>query len=127
MPEILECHICGVRTDFVCRDCSEPVCEDCCIPMTLQNQIDYALCSECYDSQETAIYFEAAKEQEIAEKAKAKKKAAADKRRATYWKPENIEKRRLAKLKHKQERAERNRQMLEAAAKAVADMFRGMF
>ena len=127
MPEILECHICGAQTDFTCRDCDEPVCEDCCTPMTLQNQIDYALCAECYDLQETATYFEAAKEHEISEKLKAKKKATADKRRARYWKPENVEKRRLAKLKHKQERAERDRQMLEATAKAVAGMFRGMF
>ena len=44
-----KCHICGAPTDFLCESCEEPVCEDCTAPYDQFTQIDYDLCSECYE------------------------------------------------------------------------------
>jgi len=123
----LTCHICEAATDFTCDQCKEPVCEDCCVQMTTHTQIDYPLCTECQESNETADYAERSQEwarQEAVDKKKAK---VAARRKATYWKPENVEKRRLAKAKRKAEKIERDREMMKAAVQFIGSAFRGMF
>ena len=55
----------------------------------------------------------------------AKKKVIADKRRETYWKPENVAKRRAAKAERKRLRAEQAKKNLADAFRIVGEMFRG--
>ena len=121
------CHICGASTEFTCDRCDEPVCEDCCTPMTYHNQIDYPLCTVCHEGIEARRSLEYWEEKKKQDAIKAKKDAANAKARANYWKPENIEKRRLAKEKRKEERREQARKDLEEAKRIVGEMFRGMF
>ena len=122
----MNCHICGNTTDYHCQDCGEPVCEDCCVPFTLQNQIDYTKCQQCEDGDEARYWLENSREQERQEKIEAKKAHRAEIRRKNYWKPENVEKRRLAKIERKSLAIEQQRKMMEEAVKVVGDMFRGM-
>lgn len=123
----MNCHICNGETDFTCVDCGEAVCEECCVQMTLHNQIDYVLCTICGDGREAERsrfhHAEYLKEQEI----KAKKDARSAKARANYRKPENIEKRRVAKIERRKRAAELRKKQMEQAARIVSNMFRGMF
>lgn len=116
------CHMCESETDFTCRDCDKPVCEDCCVVQTIHNQIDYALCKSCGMGYEAMRADEAHKEYELAEQKRTRQEAINAKRKATYWKPENVEKRRLAKAKRNAERVERNRKMLAETFRIVNSM-----
>ena len=117
----MNCHICGAETDFICERCEEPVCEDCCTPYTLQNQIDYALCTDCNDYRQEMRRAEWLREDEKKQAERAKKDAANAKARAIYWKPENVEKRRLAKIERKKQKAEQARRMLAETFRLVND------
>lgn len=121
------CYICESLTEFTCDQCKEPVCEDCCVQMTIHNQIDYPLCTECQDSNETADYAERSKERARQETVDKKKAEAALKRHANYWKPENVEKRRVAKAKRKADKIEHDQEMMKVAVKFIGTAFRGMF
>lgn len=46
----LPCHICGRKTDIICRNCEEPFCEKCQAPYNQFSQIDYDCCESCYTS-----------------------------------------------------------------------------
>jgi len=119
------CHVCEENaTDFTCQICGEPVCEDCCIVPTYMNQLDYALCTVCEDGNQSRRMADYEKEAKIQESIAARKKAIQDKRHATYWKPENVAKRKAAKIERKRLRAEQARQQFEQAFKMVAEMFR---
>jgi len=120
------CHVCEEnKTDFTCHICGEPVCEDCCVVPTYHNQLDYALCTVCEEGNQARRMVDYEKEATIQESIATKKKAIQDKRHATYWKPENVEKRRVAKAERKRLQAEQAMQRLEQAFKIVGDMFRG--
>ena len=121
VSEELKCHMCGNPTDYCCQDCGEPVCEDCCVPYDQFTQIDYTLCQSCRDGQEASDWLARDREHKRQEAIKAKRDArnAASKKR--YWKPENVEKRRLAKIERNRLRVERNRKMLAEAFRIVAD------
>jgi len=121
------CYICESITDFTCEKCKEPVCEDCCVPMTLQNQIDYAFCTLCQGADEAAHWARIDREerQQAAIKAEKEKKSAA--RKARYYLPENVAKRKAAKIERKRLRAEEEKERLKSAVKIVSEMFRGMF
>jgi hypothetical protein len=95
------CHICGHITDFECDSCGEPVCYDCCVKMTIHNQIDYPLCKECNDNHECAKaeHYQRIEEEKETEKLERERKSKL--RRTNYYKPENIEKRRLDKIERK--------------------------
>ena len=121
----MECHLCGTEADWHCKDCGEPTCEDCLVPFTLQNQIDYCLCNSCYEGRETERYFENCREEELRDKVEAEKKIKRDKRRANYWKPENVAKRKEIKRLKNIARVEANRKMLAEAFKIVGEMFGG--
>lgn len=62
--EDMECHICSVHTVFFCTRCGEPVCDSCCVPFTLQNQVDYDLCTRCGRNQEDEYAEEMRREEE---------------------------------------------------------------
>lgn len=118
------CHICGKLSEFVCEKCGQPACEDCLVPFTLQNQIDYCLCNYCHDSSENSRLLDALEEAEWMEKQNAQKVELAVKRRANYWKPENIEKRRLKKIQLKKDREEADRKRIEEVASVMKDFMR---
>lgn len=122
-----KCHMCGNETDYCCQDCDQPVCEDCCVAMTLQNQIDYTLCMECNDSNEASEYLDRAKEWKREAEAEAKKEKREKARRAAYWKPENVDKRKVKKEALALARKQARDKMLEEAVSTVSQMFRGMF
>jgi len=126
MTESLVCHICEHITDFTCDVCGEPVCEDCCVQMTLQNQIDYPLCEECYDSAQCSALAERRQEETWQEKRKQEKEKRAAVRRANYRKPENVEKRRLKKIEAKRLKREETLRFLAEAENVIRQMFRGM-
>ncbi len=123
----MNCHLCESDTDFTCDRCGEPVCEDCCVKMTIHNQIDYPLCTLCGEMREIekAAYYR--REEEVKEKEQAIKDKRAATRKANYWKPENIEKRRLKKIEQQKMKRELSEKQVANAAKIIAQMFRGMF
>ena len=121
---IEKCHICRNDTDFFCDKCENPVCEDCCVQMTEYNHIDYPLCQDCQDTNEAYYYLERSREWKREDEAKAKKEARNAKARANYWKPENVEKRRLAREKRKREKVKLARKQLKETLKAVSSFFR---
>ena len=123
----MKCHMCDAETDWVCRDCDQPVCEDCVVQMTYHNQIDYTLCTECYDNAAATDYLIRAKEWKEEEAIAAKKEIRRKARQKAYWKPEAVEKRRLAKIAKRKAAIELHNKQAMAAMKTVADMFRGMF
>lgn len=118
----MNCHICGAETEFACQDCGQPVCEDCCVPYTQFNQCDFTRCNECQSGIDAETARENmrrwAQEEEEQRKEEEKQRKLEHRRkmaRKRYWKPENIEKRRIAKIKRRQERAElRSKQLIEA-------------
>lgn len=119
------CHVCEENeTDFICDDCGEPVCEDCCVVPTYHNQIEYPFCTVCEDGRQERRSNEWERENKAQEAITAKNKAIADKRRATYRKPENVAKRKAAKAERKWIAAEQARDRLAQAFKIVNDMFR---
>ena len=111
-----KCHICGNLSEFKCHDCEEPVCEDCCVPFTLQNQIDFTLCSSCHDGNEAIKSMEYWKEEERQDRLNKEKTQRNKKRRALYWKPENVEKRKRTREK---KLIVENKQRQEMRAEAV--------
>lgn len=111
-------------TEFYCCQCDEPVCEDCCVECTYQNQLQDTLCVGCGDSNDIDRQEEVDKEYDLEQEKKLRRELINSKRKATYWKPENVEKRRVAKIKKNKERAERNRKMIEETFKIVGSMFR---
>lgn len=122
----MKCHICESETDFTCVQCDEPVCEDCCVVPTYLNQIDYALCVECGDSNDCRRADKQEKDWEREEKIKEEKEKKSKARKETYWKPENIAKRRVLKAERKRLKAEQARQRMADSVRFVVDMFRGM-
>ena len=115
----MKCHLCEQETDFTCDRCGEPVCFDCCVKMTIHNQIDYSLCSLCGDVQQIARSEYYQKQEEEKELEQKLKKEKADKRRANYYKLQNIEKRRLAKIERHRIKREQMEQMLGNAVRIV--------
>lgn len=120
----LQCHICGGSTEFTCGDCGWSVCEDCCVVPTFHNQIEYTKCQDCEDSDEMEREEEWKREYEKNLALKKKKEAQAAARRANYRKPENVTKRRLAKIERKRVIAEQQEERMKRAMKIVSDMFR---
>jgi hypothetical protein len=93
--------------------------------MTIHNQIDYDLCQECHDGNEyemAMIDYKLKQEQEEADKERKRKNALA---RERYRRPENVEKRRLAKEEREKERAESYLQGLRVVAKVLSN-WRGL-
>jgi len=122
----MNCHICNRETEFTCDVCEEPVCDDCCVPITIHNQIDYPLCKTCNEGHEAARY-ECARQKNLGEEvAKAKKDARNAEARARYWKPENVAKRKAAKVERKKQREALRRAYAEEVAQVMASMFRGL-
>ena len=124
MKDEMKCHMCGGVTDFVCRDCDMPVCENCLVEFTYMIQIDYSLCQSCDDYHQAEAYLERdedLKYEEAIEAKKEKRRAAA---RTRYWKPENIEKRKLAKKENRKLEAEFRQKQLAETAKILGNIFR---
>ena len=122
----MKCHICDADTEWFCRQCDEPVCEDCCVPFTLQNQIDYTLCTVCHDGYEARRSIEYARQEKEREERERIKNDRLEKRRAAYRKPENVQKRRVARLQRKLEAIALKRKQFAEAVRIVSEMFRGM-
>lgn len=95
--------------------------------MTIHNQIDYPLCTDCQDIRDANDHDERSREWARQEQENKKKVEASATRKANYWKPENVAKRKAAKAKKREEKIERNKKMVEDAAKWIAESFRGMF
>jgi hypothetical protein len=127
IKEELKCHLCGNITEFYCRDCGEPVCEDCCVPFTLQNQIDYTLCTSCHDGNEARRSLECWREEEKQKAKGEKRKLRREAARKRYWKPENVAKRKERCEAEKRARIELKKKQMEEAMGIVSRMFRGMF
>ena len=122
------CHYCEENeAEGKCEQCDQPVCIDCCVVMTLQNQIDYPLCLECEDNNETDREIEAQAEWKWEEERKAKKAIISAARKKAYWKPEAVEKRRLKKIEKQRLQKEANEKRMKETVRIVGDMFRGMF
>lgn len=121
-----KCHMCEEETEFYCRDCGEPVCEDCAVPYTLQNQIDYTKCQSCQDGGAAARSLEYNRQQEEIEKKKAIQAKRIATRKANYYKPENIAKRKAAKIERDRQKIELRRKQMQEAFRIVNEMFRGM-
>ena len=125
MQEYEASHICGLpASDFTCRDCDEPVCEDCCVPFTLQNQIDFTLCTSCDDGYKARRSMEYWKREEAQEKIDGERELKNKKRRERYRRPENVERRRKAREERKRAEAERRIKMFSETMKIVGGMFR---
>ncbi|MEM5785839.1 MAG: hypothetical protein AAGU11_00895 [Syntrophobacteraceae bacterium] len=119
----MKCHICEMETSFICDRCDEPVCEYCCTPMTIHNQIDYPLCKWCNEGREAEIALMYYEEEKAKRLAKAKREAINASARANYNKPENVEKRRLARIERKKKQAERAKEMLAETIRLVNGWF----
>ncbi len=117
------CHICETETEFSCEVCHNPVCEDCCVAMTYHNQIDYPLCHDCETSRENAYHAENEREREQEEQLRLKKEKTASTRKTNYFKPENIEKRRLKKIERKRLKTELLKSQLEATYRIAGEVF----
>ena len=122
-----KCHICDEETEYYCRDCDKPVCEECCAVPTYHRMIDYTLCTECELSREVSEIKEREKEWKIEEERKVKKEKGAKTRRATYWKPENVAKRKDKKEALLIARREADEKRAKEVAKVIGSMFKGMF
>jgi len=120
----MNCHICQHEADFNCDSCGEPVCFDCCVKMTIHNQIDYPLCELCEDTRQTLRSNHYQEQEEKKESVKKEKERKAKIRRNNYWKPENIEKRRLAKIERKRKKAEQMEKMFSDTVRIVNNWFR---
>lgn len=116
-----KCHMCGNLTDYFCRDCGEPVCEDCCVPYDQFNLIDYTLCQSCYDGDMARRELEVYREEELEAEKRAKREARNKAARKRYWLPENVEKRRLAKVEKKRREAEQARKVLAETFRVMRD------
>ena len=123
----LECHICGHITDFRCHQCKEPVCEDCCVPFTLQNQIDYALCECCHDGNEARRSLRQWAEEDRQKAKDEKRKQLNKEARIRYWKPENVTKRIARHEARRKVEIELRQKQMEETMKIVSEMFGGMF
>jgi len=121
----LKCHICGHITDFHCRDCDEPVCEDCCVPFTMHNQIDFALCTCCHDGNQAREHLRRCKENEIQDAKDEKRKQKNKEARRRYWKPENVAKRKERKEARKKAKMELREKQLADTINIVSKIFRG--
>ena len=87
------CSLCGIQTEFTCDDCGSPICEDCCIQPTYLNQVEGVLCVDC----NVALENEQVKIQECEWEEEDKKEKRSKARKANYWKPENVAKRKAVK------------------------------
>jgi len=115
--------MCGeIADEFRCKDCDLPVCEDCCVQPTYMNQVDYTQCQECGDYAQEEYFLEVSREQEYEAKLEAKRQKRRDDAKTRYWKPENVEKRRLKKIERNKLRVERNQKAFASAMKIVGDM-----
>ena len=123
----MNCHICGSETNFTCNDCNKSVCEDCCVVPTYGNQIDYALCTECWDSREVVFWRDRDEERKQEEAERIKKEKRKKARFENYWKPENIEKRRKAKEEKIRLKIELKKKQMKETVNRINSMFRGMF
>jgi len=95
--------------------------------MTYHNQIDYTKFQDCEDNDQANNYLANCREWKKEEAAKAKKEACKKARHIAYWKPEAIEKRRIAKELYRKEAAELYEKRMKETIKVVSNMFRGMF
>lgn len=124
--KIEECTICGKEAEFTCETCGEYTCEDCLTPFTLQNQIDYCLCSCCHNGNERDRADEYQRREEEEKQLLKIKNEKAHKRWLWYHSAEQIEKRRqkrIALLKLRQERAAKRAQEM---GRILADIFKHM-
>lgn len=122
-----KCHLCGIRTDFYCRDCDQPVCEDCCVMPTYHNQIDYSLCTECETGREVEEMEEREREWKIEAEIKEKKEKKATARKVAYWKPENVAKRKAKRVALLLARKEASERRMKETVEIIRSIFRGMF
>ena len=127
MAENMICHMCDNSTEWICAQCGEPVCEDCCAVSSYMNLIEETRCKECEDGIQSNRADEWFREHRKEEATNAVKAARAKTRKENDWKPENVQKRRLAKIARKKAEAEAAQKRMESAVKIVSEMFRGMF
>lgn len=86
--------------------------------------LEYVICKSCYGSNEIERYNEAVMLSDEKEAKEAKKQAQAAKRRENYYKPENIEKRRLKKEQKAIEMQEVRKKHLESLKNEVSGFFK---
>jgi len=123
---MMKCHMCEQETDFWCDRCELPVCEDCCVQMTIHNQIDYPLCTDCDDTCQAHRYLECCLEEDVKEAKQKKRDEINAKRRANYWKPENVTKRRVAKQERQLEAQAQKIKSLQDVGKIFGSLFKNM-
>ena len=77
-----------IETDSYCKDCGDPICEDCCVSATYENKIEYCICEDCYDAQQTLVaeeYYQEERRKKIKKEEREKINRAARRR---YHSPE---------------------------------------
>jgi len=120
------CHMCGRMTDLRCEHCDEPVCEECCVPFTIHNQIDFALCQCCRDGDEARECLRRGREDEIQRAKDEKLELRREVARKRYWKPENVLKRKERREARKKAKMELRAEQMARTVNMVSEMFRGM-
>lgn len=123
-----KCHVCEENeADYVCQRCGEPVCEACCVPNTYMNPVEETRCTICHEGMEAVRHMDYDQECERVEALAAKREARRKKMRENYFKPENVEKKRLRKIERRRLKAEHEREMMKRVVEVVSSMFSGMF
>lgn len=108
--EIIKCYICGAETDpdNVCDMCGEYICdnpETCAAASTQHDIIEAIRCKNCHEFEKIQAsdhYQRIESEKERVEEEKRKKREKTNRAaRERYHKPENVEKRRKARIERK--------------------------
>lgn len=115
------CHICNHEAEYTCENCGEYVCDNCTTPYTLHNQVDWTQCINCGENQTQAAsdaYFdELKKEKEWAELETIRKNKQNEYARKRYNSAEQVEKRKLVKIKQAEERLKNRCELLNILTK----------
>lgn len=119
------CAQCGTENTDLYQSscCGEMICENCFEPYTIHTQVE-GRCKACADGYEARRFTEAMVEHERQEAKRESYKKAAATRRVNYWKPENVEKRRLKKLQLQKEREELHQRQMKELGDVMRDFLR---
>lgn len=123
------CYYCEENlAEFECTHCGLPTCEDCLVEYDLFNNLmEDTICKGCNNSNEFHYINELEKEHELERQEKIKRDKVNYQRRANYWLPDNVEKRKRKKILRQKEKVELARNQLQEASKVFQDLFGGMF
>ena len=119
------CHYCEeAEGEYDCPTCGKLTCEDCFEPCTVFNAGYQQDCKGCVSKKESElvrVYEERESREKEAQKIKDERNTKA---RSNYWKPENIEKRKIKKQQRKEEQAELKLKQLDELKDIFINLFR---